>query len=303
MLTDSPAPGLLRELVRTRLDQLAAERADLGPALELQKTLLNLEIGLLEKIRGGGMPSLSLPQGYIAAKLRRGIPVLHGEPVPLPALLLAVGAREFCGYLQAAQSGKPADALAQAFDSGALDVGVLLSACFGRDQMRVRVMAAHHSVSADFAWLVAELALAPFAYLLQRQVFKDGLQSPAAWDRGVCPVCGSWPAFIEAGDAHVLRCSFCALGWELASYRCLYCSDDSETFVTAAPDPEKNGRRLQLCGKCGGYVKVLELPGPTLFPVVAIEDLASMDLDMAAIDRNYLRPALPEIKKQGAAKR
>ena len=56
-------------------------------------------------------------------------------------------------------------------------------------------------------------------------------------------------------------------------------------------------RRLQLCGVCGGYVKVMATAAPIQFPLVAIEDLASMDLDMVAIERRYMRPALPAIKK------
>jgi hypothetical protein len=46
-------------------------------------------------------------------------------------------------------------------------------------------------------------------------------------------------------------------------------------------------------------VKVLEVPAPTLFPLVAIEDLASMDLDLVALERKYMKPPLPEIRKAG----
>jgi FdhE protein len=97
------------------------------------------------------------------------------------------------------------------------------------------------------------------------------------------------------GGAHVLRCSFCAASWQLSTYRCLYCRNDAETFVTAA-DPEQPRRRVQLCGGCGGYVKVIEIDAPTPFPLLAVEDLATMDLDLVAIEQKYLRPALPEIK-------
>jgi FdhE protein len=160
-------------------------------------------------------------------------------------------------------------------------------------------MAAHAGVSADLAWLVSELALAPFAYLVQCRTLSTDHQRVAsarrAWDRGFCPACGSWPAVIEGADTK-LRCSFCAADWQLSSYRCLYCGNDDETFITAAPNPEEPGRRLQLCGGCGGYVKVLDLT--TAFPMAAVEDLASMDLDMVAIARKYLRPPLPEIKRR-----
>jgi formate dehydrogenase maturation protein FdhE len=188
-------------------------------------------------------------------------------------------------------------------DDHRIDVGVLLSACFGRDQRRIRLMAAQQNVSADLAWLVAELALAPFAYLLQCRALPLDHEAIAAlaraWDRGFCLACGSWPAIVEAsGGANLLRCSFCAATWQLSSYRCIYCGNGGESFITAAPDPEHAGRRLQLCGECGGYIKVLEVDAAAEFPLVAVEDLASMDLDLVAIERKYVRPPLPEIRRR-----
>jgi FdhE protein len=300
-----PSTDELKQLVDTQLHQVAAARPDLAGAVELQRVLLGREIELLDVISTGGLPGLSLPPGYLAAKLRRGIPVLHGEPIPLPARLLKLSAREFCDRLAEGGVGEAAMAVARVLDSRALDGDALLSGCFGRDQRRVRFMALQQSVSPDIAWLVAELALAPFAYLLQTQVLpRPGDETGAVnlalagWDRGFCPACGSWPALAEAGTGgHQLRCSFCAARWALASYRCVYCANRSRTFVTAAPDLQVPGRRLQLCGACGGYVKVLEVPAPAQFPLLSIEDLASMDLDLIALERKYLKPPLAEIKK------
>jgi FdhE protein len=293
----------LRLRLDRRLDHLAIARPDLERALTLQRTLLSRQIDLLELIRGGGLPGLALPPGYVAAKLKRGIPVLHGEPIPLPAQVFALSAREFCEHLARGGAGDAASAVGRALDSQAIDPATLLSACFGRDQRRVRFMASQAGVSPDLAWLVAEMALAPFAYLLEQRALPSDndviAEAVAAWDRGFCPACGSWPAVTEAtGGAHRLRCSFCAAAWRLSSYRCQYCGNDKESFVTAAPDPEQPGRRVQLCGECGGYAKVLEVDAPIEFPLIAIEDLASMDLDMIAIERKYLKPPLPEIKRR-----
>lgn len=280
----------LRASLDRRLAALTAARPDLDRALELQRVLLTRQIDLLDFFSQGGVPAVSLPAGYLAAKQKRGIPALHGEPIPLPSSVLALSTREFCEFLASGGAGDTAAAIGRALDSHALDVSALLSACFGRDQRRVRFMAAQHGLSPDIVWLVAELALAPFVHLLQRRIVVGD------WDRGFCPVCGSWPAVVEAiAGAHSLRCSFCAAAWQISSYRCLYCSNEAETFVTAAPDPAQPGRRVQMCGACGGYVKVLETTTPAPFPIVAVDDLASMDLDMLAIERKYMRPALKNV--------
>jgi FdhE protein len=294
----------LRAAIRARLDEVATARPDLVPAIALQRGLLDREVELLGVFAAGGLPSLSLPPRYIAAKLGRGIPVLYGEPIPLPLNMLTLTARDFCDRLATGGAGESAQAVAHALEMHTIDPAALLSAVFGRDQQRVRMMAAQRDLVPDLVWLVAELALAPFVHLLQVRIMDSSADANPVtgarktWDRGFCPVCGSWPAVIEAiGGAHVLRCSFCAAGWQLSSYRCLYCDHDGELFITAAPNPEQPGRRVQACGKCGAYVKVLELVAPTRFPMVAIEDLASMDLDMAAIERKYVRPPLPEIRR------
>jgi FdhE protein len=293
----------LRETLARRLTDLAAARPDLGRALELQRILLSRQLDLLDVIHTGGLPNLVLPGGYLAAKLKSGVPALHGEPIPLPHGILHLTAREFCDHLAEGGAGTAASLVGRAFDGRTLDAAAVISACFGRDQRRVRFMAAQQGVSPDIVWLVSELALAPFAHLLQARAFgRDEaavIEKTRPWNRGFCPACGSWPAIIESvGGRHVLRCSFCAVGWELSSYRCLYCGNDQDTFITAAPDPEQPGRRVQMCGQCGGYVKVIEMNAPTEFPFVAIEDLVSLDLDMVAIERKYMRPALPDISRR-----
>jgi formate dehydrogenase maturation protein FdhE len=90
----------------------------------------------------------------------------------------------------------------------------------------------------------------------------------------------------------VLRCSYCAAAWPLASSRCVYCGNQDDRFVAAAPDVLNAGRRLELCGACGGYTKVIDVASLTPFPLIAIEDLATMKLDEGAMNRAYRRPDL-----------
>jgi FdhE protein len=296
-----------------RLLEVHDERPDLAAALDLQRNLLTRELELADMFRVGGLPRLSLPGRYVAAKLRDGVPALFGEPVPLPQQLLTLALRDFCERLATGRTEETARAIQTAFD-GSLAPAAVISACFSRDQMQVRGLAQQAGAAPDLLWLIAELAVAPLAHLLQRQLFDAATAGAAssgaaladaltAWDRGFCPACGSWPALLEANDdGHTLRCAFCVLGWTIGSYRCVYCGNDGEDFITAAPVADVPGRRLQFCGECGGYAKVLDLPRPTEFPLVAIEDLASLDLDMLAMERQYRRPALPTITRRPAAR-
>jgi hypothetical protein len=63
----------------------------------------------------------------------------------------------------------------------------------------------------------------------------------------------------------------------------------------AAPDMSQPGRCVELCAGCGGYTKVTGAASLTPFPLLAIEDLATMDLDEAAMNRGYQRPDLVDL--------
>jgi FdhE protein len=177
----------------------------------------------------------------------------------------------------------------------------LLSASLARDQSAIRAGAAHGGLAADLLWLVAELAVSPFAYALQRTLLTPSCDDAelasalAKWNRGYCPACGSWPALAEvASSRRVLRCSFCAFAWELGAYSCVHCGEEGEKFVTAAPNEERKDRRVELCAACGGYLKTVDVPALSPFPLIAIADLETMDLDLAAMERGYARPALKD---------
>ena len=68
--------------------------------------------------------------------------------------------------------------------------------------------------------------------------------------------------------------------------------------MTAAPDDEHKDRRLEVCGTCGSYLKTIDVPALTPFPLLAIADLETMDLDMAAMEKGYNRPALKDFGRR-----
>jgi FdhE protein len=297
-----------------RWEAVLTDRPELGAAVKLQRRLIELVIGLKQTIEGGRLPRLSMPPKYVAAKLSRGVPALSGEPIPLPVQALTGVLISLCGELAAGGAGEVAEHIRSAIESRQLDAGSLLAASLSRDQGAIRTGAAHRGLAPDLVWLVAELAVGPFAYALQRAVFADAAHqdqsdTPRAdnpvrlalhgWSHGYCPACGSWPALAEIVDGHrTLRCSFCAAAWEMKEYGCIYCGDSGEHFKLAAPNEERNDRRLELCLACQGYLKTVDVPGLSPFPLLAIYDMETMDLDLAAMEHGYSRPPLKEFARR-----
>ena len=270
-------------------------------------------IGLKQTIEGGRLPRLSMPPRYVAAKLSRGVPALSGEPIPLPVQALTGVLISLCGELATGGAGEVAEHIRSAIESRQLDAGSLLAASLSRDQGAIRSGAAHRGLAPDLVWLVAELAVGPFAYALQRSVFANaGLPEQTVgprsdnpvqlaldgWNHGYCPACGSWPAMAEVVGGHrALCCSFCAAAWELTTYACVYCAEEGEPFVTAAPDEERKDRRVEVCSSCSGYLKTVDVSEMSPFPLLSIGDLETMDLDMAAMDHGYAKPAMKEFAR------
>jgi FdhE protein len=284
-----------RDDLDARLGALTARRPDLASAAALQRSLLVRMIALLERLEAGS--STFGPQVRLTsvARLKQGLPALRGDAMDIPVDLLAPELAPLSDALAEGGAGDPARHISEALRGGGIDPGSLVGASFRRDQAAIRTFANHASLSPDLLWLVGELAVGPFAFSAQAKIFDDDHARVArdGWDRGYCPACGSWPAFAElTGGTRQLRCSFCAAAWQPSVCRCVYCAEEGPAFSLAAPDEEWPAWRLELCAACGGYLKSIEAAAPSRYPLLAVDDMETTTLDVAAMNRGYMRPPL-----------
>ena len=68
--------------------------------------------------------------------------------------------------------------------------------------------------------------------------------------------------------------------------------------MTAAPDEQRKDRRLEVCSTCAGYLKTLDLPELSPFPLLSISDIETTDLDISAMEHGYARPPLRDFSKK-----
>lgn len=288
-------------LAATRWTTILEARPDLAPAVALQRRLIGLVVDLAEVIEHGRLPKLSLPPKYLAAKLARGVPVLAGEPIPLPVAALKPTLLRLCEELSRGGAGEAGDHIRSALVETRMDAGSLLTASLARDHKVIRAGGERLGLAADLLWLVAELTVSPFAHALQRTWLDASAgemtlsTALASWTHGYCPACGSWPALAEIARGHrVLRCSFCALAWEVPPSTCIYCGKGGESLVTTAPVAEPHDRHVEICSACAGYLKTVDTEELLPFPLVAIADMGTLELDMMALERGASRPSLKE---------
>ena len=88
-------------IAASRWDSILLARPDLAPAVDLQRKLIGLVIDLTGALEQGRLPRLSLPSRYLAAKLKKGIPALAGEPIPMPTAVLKPVLLQLCAGIGA----------------------------------------------------------------------------------------------------------------------------------------------------------------------------------------------------------
>ncbi len=295
-------------LATAKWNAILLTHPDLAPAIELQRELITLVIGLAQTIEHGHLPRLSLPPKYVAAKLAKGIPALFAEPIPVSSAEVRPTFLSLCDALARGGAGDAARNIGTAIEDGSVELGSLLRASLMRDHNAVQTGAAHRGVAPELLWLVAELAVSPFVHGLQRLLTdplgRAGRNEPLrsaleTWRQGYCPICGSWPALAERlHGTRVMRCSFCAFAWSLEDAGCFYCGQSAPAFAVSTPDPVHTDRALETCDACHNYLKAIDVSDLAPFPLTAIADLETMEMDVIAMQRGYHRP---HIKAFGAA--
>lgn len=279
-------------------------RPQFDRAVSLQRELLGRMFELTDVIERSPLPRVTLPGRYIAAKLASGKPVLAGEPLPLPLAALLPALPDYCDALERNGAGVTAANIKTCLLETRIDGAALLEAAVRRHEPAVRQMAVQRGLASELVWLVAELATSPYIHVLQETMVARASAEPVlkgaldVWGHGYCPYCGSWPSMVEqVGDQRLLRCSFCAFAWELPEPGCIYCHKQGDAFSQITPDPSKPHRTVDLCGDCRLYIKSIEVSGLSVFPLLLIVDMDTMDLDLAAMERKFKRPVLKDFAR------
>jgi FdhE protein len=149
------------------------------------------------------------------------------------------------------------------------------------------------TLGADPEALQAVTALLPVPFL-QACNRRWASSIPKSWTEGYCPVCGAWPAFAEVRGverSRCLRCGRCGGEWQAHCLFCPYCGmTNHEELVSLVPEKRGANSVIEACRRCLGYVKSFtKLQGSQPIKVL-LDDLASVQLDVAALEQGYKRP-------------
>jgi FdhE protein len=218
-------------------------------------------------------------------------PLLAGARIPLDAALADRWVRRVLAL--AAEAGPEAISLRAAASDVALDARAILEAAVNADAERLEALARSLDIDPDALAAVAALAVMPLLHALRRRLGPLEAIDPR-WDEGWCPLCGGWPHLAEQrGLERVrrLRCARCGGDWAQPGVRCPYCGVvGHEARAALVSEQDGEARKVETCSACRGYLKSVSTLHAWGGDEVALTDLATIDLDLVALERDFERP-------------
>jgi FdhE protein len=270
-----------------RLDQLAEASPSLHEAAALQGAILRTIYAAPPEVG-----TVALTQELAAEKLRDGVPLLRGERLPLSVPAIEATILRLCRTVRELESAPgTVDEIAAAIERQALQVETLVQAVLDGQLTAIHERAAELGVDGEMLSTLLRFSL--FPALLQFAAQLATLQAAAPWQRGYCPICGSWPLLGEhrgLEQMRFLRCGLCAAEWAVDRLLCPYCGSRDHEDLGYLHVENEDHKRAVTCEQCHGYVKVLATLTPIPPIELAVHDLATIHLDMVAIERGYVAP-------------
>jgi FdhE protein len=262
------------------LTVLDAEHPEWRPLLLLLK----------EALREAERPQWARFVPALAPLGRSDRPLLDGAVINVAPRLVGRWVRHILGV--AAAAGTEVEPIARRITTGRFDPLLFFESAVAQDVDRFHEVAL---VDRDDHGLLLGLASLIAMPMLQscRRAWAERV--PTDWAYGYCPICGGWPALAEVrglDGARHLRCGCCGGDWRTEWLRCPFCGEGDHEKLGSLVSPDKLEREtIEVCDGCRGYVKTVTTLSPIRPEHVVLQDLATLVLDIAALERGYRRPS------------
>ena len=108
------------------------------------------------------------------------------------------------------------------------------------------------------------------------------------WGQPVCPLCGGEPefAYINPAAERLLICGRCTGQWRYDAITCPYCENSDRTQITSFTSRDQR-YRIYACDVCHRYLKAYDGRDGSRPALLAVDSIATLPLDAAAIQRGY----------------
>jgi len=281
-----PPRAETREIVELKL--LKQLQPELASAIDMQLALVEMQRRVQGRVP---LPRIAIDQEWARAQQAAGRPLVRFADIPLEWSDFRLTLRQTADILMRFEALDRTDfdrIVALGRDGNALEP--LLSNWYnassgvepGTDPRNRQTGDAPAGLDQ-----VLVLALRPFlarcAEALTPQV------DLASWNHGHCPICG-WEAdfaVITPGAERRLFCGRCVAQWSFAPLTCPFCANDDRALITSFAT--RDGRyRVSACDVCRRYLKAYDARKAARPVLVAVDSIATLPLDAAAMQRGYV---------------
>lgn len=293
-----PGRGQSREVAE--LNRVREEHPEIASAIDMQIALIDLQRRIQARVP---MPWIEVDKEWLKRQHELGRPLLRFKDVPLDWTDVRLMFRQTADILRRFATIEEADYTAiQTISHSGHMLEPLVVAWYERTATRGKPDPAAGSdpppdplptpseavppIDADTLDQVLLLTMKPFLercaeVVQQRSDF-------STWTLSYCPLCGGEPEFsvITPAAERLLICSRCAARWRFHPLACPYCGNQDRTQITSFAS--RDGRyRIYACDVCMRYLKAYDGRNAARPVMVAVDTVATLPLDAAAIQRGY----------------
>ena len=267
-----------------RLGRLAERSPELRDAAAIQSVILRT---VYEQPHARAQ--LGMARTRAAEKLRAGEPLLHGEKLQIDSAAVEATVLRLCQALgkHVEDSNDPAS-IAQAIGRREIVVAALVRQALDGETVALREQAGDLGLNGELLSSMLRFSLFPILTPLAPELAQ--LRENIAWAHGNCPNCGHPPLLGEhrgLEQLRYLRCGLCAGAWQSDRLLCPFCGTRDHNDLSYLHVDGADHERTVTCEQCHGYLKVLASLGAFSPLDLLVEDLATVHLDMIALERGY----------------
>jgi hypothetical protein len=274
-----------REL--TELKRIKARQPELAEAVDLNVALIELQRRVQAR---AATPWVEFTAGWLSQQHAAGLPLLRFEDIALDWTEFRLVFRQTADVLRRFEALDPDDYREiQAVSRDGNTLQPLVVHWFNEAAARGRAVAPHipkTPVLQEALDQVLALSMRPFlercADLIQQRA------DFAAWDRAYCPLCGGEPEFavLPAAGGRMLICGRCTARWPFDDTQCPFCRNGDRSRLPSFSSPD-GLYRLYACDACRRYLKAYDVRQGGRPVMLAVDSVATLPLDAAAIQRGY----------------
>ena len=179
-----------------------------------------------------------------------------------------------------------AETIVAASENKKLDFNKLYAALLNDDDASFGNIASRLKTPKDVLAFITYNSIKPSVSLYAQSVSKY-LDNP--WEKGYCPVCGNLPVIstFESDGERFLVCGFCWHKWAVTRLFCPFCENkESDTLHYFFSEEEKE-YRVDVCDKCGKYIKNVDTRIIDRFVYPPLEQIATLHLDIMAKEKGF----------------